>query len=174
MKRIIFFVISAAFILSVVSCGGADLSHDTDDTAIASVTTDDTAETTSPISGDGTDKQEYPASVTVRIGEKTFKAELEDNDTARSLIAMLPMTLEMKELNNNEKYYYFDVSLPASPRYFGGINEGDIMLYGDNCLVLFYETFQTVYSYTRIGHIENVSEFKDALGGENVTVTFEP
>ena len=103
MKKIIFFVISAAFILSVVSCGGADLSHDTDDTAIASVTTDDTAETTSPISGDGTDKQEDPASVTVRIGEKTFKAELEDNDTARSLIAMLPMTLEMKELNNKDR-----------------------------------------------------------------------
>ena len=35
------------------------------------------------------------------------------------------------------------------------------MLYGDNCLVVFYESFDTEYSYTKIGHIEGLLEMGD-------------
>lgn len=47
------------------------------------------------------------------------------------------------------------------------------MLWGSNGLVLFYETFNTSYSYSKIGYMENASGLKDALGSNNPTVTFE-
>ena len=43
------------------------------------------------------------------------------------------------------------------------------MLYGNNCLVVFYKSFETSYSYTKIGHIEN---FED-LGNNDITIIFE-
>lgn len=48
------------------------------------------------------------------------------------------------------------------------------MLYGSRTLVLFYETFSSSYSYTRIGVVvDDVSGYASALGSGNVTVSFE-
>lgn len=68
---------------------------------------------------------------------------------------------------------FLDSSLPAASGNPGTINAGDIMLYGNNCVVVFYETFNTSYSYTRIGRIKNTANLKKALGSGNVEVTFE-
>ena len=91
------------------------------------------------------------------INGKSFKATLENNDTVTALKELLPITLDMSELNGNEKYYYLDTTLPSAPEKVEHISEGDIMLYGDSCLVVFYESFDTSYTYTKIGHIDDVS-----------------
>lgn len=109
----------------------------------------------------------------IAVGDKQFPVNLESSDTVKALTEMLPLTLDMSELNGNEKYYYLDTSLPSSPEKVGHISEGDIMLYGDSCLVVFYESFDTPYSYTKIGHISDTSGLADALGTGGVTVTFE-
>ena len=107
------------------------------------------------------------------IGDKRFSVTLESSDTVTALTERLPLTLDMSELNGNEKYNYLDASLPSSPENVGHISEGDIMLYGDNCLVVFYESFDTSYTYTKIGHIDDTSGLAETLGTDSMTVTFE-
>ena len=108
-------------------------------------------------------------SMKIIIDNNEYLVNLEDNDTAADLINLLPLEINMKELNGNEKYFYLDSSLPTNSYKPGHINAGDIMLYGDNCLVIFYKSFDTSYSYTKIGYINNLQD----LGNDNVLVKFE-
>lgn len=116
---------------------------------------------------------ERAADVKIKINGKSFTAELYDNETAMGFAEMLPMTAEMKELNGNEKFYYLSSSLPTDSQNVGQIEAGDIMLYGDDCIVLFYESFSTPYSYTKIGYITNPSGLAEAVGDGNVSIVFE-
>lgn len=111
--------------------------------------------------------------VNIKINGKSFTAELYDNETAMGFAKMLPMTAEMRELNGNEKFYYLSSSLPTDLQNVGQIEAGDIMLYGDDCIVLFYESFSTPYSYTKIGYITNPSGLAEAVGDGNVSIVFE-
>ena len=120
-----------------------------------------------------TTEEEQRAAMTVTIGEKTFSALLEDNDTARAFASLLPMELHMTELNGNEKYHYLMGPLPAASERVGHIEVGDIMLFGDDCVVVFYQSFDTPYSYTRIGKINDAAALADALGDGDVGVIFE-
>ena len=105
----------------------------------------------------------------VIINKKEYIINLEDNETVKSFISSLPQELEMSELNGNEKYIYLDKSLPTNSENIKRIKAGDVMLYGNNCLVIFYKSFNTSYSYTKIGHIDNLPD----LGDGNIKVTFE-
>lgn len=111
-------------------------------------------------------------SIKIQIGEKSFTAKLYNNPTTNSFIEQLPMTLDMSELNGNEKYNYLSVSLPTNTERIGLISTGDLMLYGSNCLVIFYQDFQTSYSYTRLGYLDNATGLASALGKRNVKVSF--
>ena len=101
--------------------------------------------------------------------EVKVQIDLEDNETALEFSKLLPLTVDMKELNGNEKYVYLDNSLPTNPYNPKHIEAGDVMLFGDNCLVIFYKSFDTSYSYTKIGHIDNLPN----LGNKDVTVTID-
>ena len=110
--------------------------------------------------------------ITVTVGERQFTAALSGNETAAAFRAALPASFPMSELNGNEKYFYMDQSLPSAPEAVGRIEAGDLMLYGDGCLVLFYESFSTPYRYTRIGHIADTAGLAEALGPGGVDVAF--
>ena len=111
--------------------------------------------------------------IKIIIGSKTFTATLADSETGEAFAALLPLSVTMNELNGNEKYHYLSSSLPTAAYQPGTIHAGDLMLYGNNCVVLFYETFNSSYSYTRIGAIDNPSGLAEALGVGNVSVRFE-
>lgn len=106
--------------------------------------------------------------VKVTINDKEYTINLENNETAREFLNHLPLELNMSELNGNEKYVYIDFTLPTNATNPKQISAGDVMLYGNNCLVIFYETFNTQYSYTKIGHIDNLS----SLGNSSISVKF--
>ena len=103
----------------------------------------------------------------------TFSASLSNNATATAFKELLPLTINMSELNGNEKYFDLSKDLPSNASNPGTIQTGDLMLYGANTLVLFYKTFSTPYNYTRIGRIDNPSGLAVALGSGNKTVKFE-
>lgn len=107
--------------------------------------------------------------IKVNIDNKTYTAKLEQNETAKKIINMLPQEFNMNELNGNEKYVYLDTILPTNSYNPKHIESGDIMLYGNNCLVIFYKSFDTSYSYTKIGHIEDLNE----LENKNISIKFE-
>jgi hypothetical protein len=109
--------------------------------------------------------------VLIKAGGKEFRMTLLDNPTATAFKAMLPLSINMTELNGNEKYFRFSRNLPTNESNPGTIESGDLMLYGSNTLVLFYETFSTSYSYTPLGKITNVTGLAAALGSGNVAVT---
>lgn len=109
----------------------------------------------------------------IRIGGKEFTATLFDNPTATALKALLPLTMNMTELNGNEKYFRLSKNLPTSESNPGIIKSGDLMLWGSNTFVLFYETFSTSYSYTRIGKTMNAAGLVAALGTGDITVTVD-
>lgn len=121
------------------------------------------------------DNPDPPKSNTMKItiAGSVFTATLATNSTATAFKAMLPLTLSMSDYNRNEKVAGLPRSLTTATTNPGTISAGDIMLYGSNSLVLFYETFQTLYSYTRIGLIDNATGLKSALGRGNVTIKFE-
>ena len=111
--------------------------------------------------------------INIIVGSKTFTATLADSETGEAFAALLPLTVTMNELNGNEKYHYLSSSLPTAAYQPGTIHAGDLMLYGSNCVVLFYETFNSSYSYTRLGAIDDPSGLVEALGVGNVSVRFE-
>lgn len=118
-------------------------------------------------------EEEEMQTIHITIGGKTFDATLYDNETARTFAESLPMTVNMSELNGNEKYYYMPDSLSMRSETPGQIQAGDLMLFGSDCLVLFYETFSTSYSYTPLGRIDNAEGLAEAVGRGSVEVTFE-
>ena len=109
----------------------------------------------------------------IKIGSSTFTATLYDNATATAFKGMLPMTINMSELNGNEKYFDLPVNLPTKASNPGTIQTGDLMIYGSNTLVLFYKTFSTSYGYTRLGRVNDTKGLASAVGSGSVTVTYE-
>ncbi len=110
--------------------------------------------------------------ITIQVGDQTFTATLNNSNAAREFAGRLPLTLSMSELHGNEKYFYLDKSLPASSEPVGSIQNGDLMLYGSDCLVLFYKSFSTPYSYTRLGRIDDPAGLEEAVGRGGVEIVF--
>ena len=110
--------------------------------------------------------------ITITIGGKTFAAEIEDTETGRAFVSSLPMTIDMSELNGNEKYHYLNSSLPTNAKHYSTIEPGDLMLYGNSCIVLFYGKAGG-YSYTRLGKLKQTEGLAEAVGRSSVSVTFQ-
>ena len=109
----------------------------------------------------------------IKVGFSTFNATLLNNPSVTEFKQRLPLTVNMNELNGNEKLYRFSTNLPANASNPETIQMADLMLYGANTLVLFYQTFSMTYSYTRLGRIDNPNGLAAALGSGSVTVAFQ-
>lgn len=167
---------------SVVGTDGGDLTGETrdtesvakeDETPLTDVDDTKKEDSVKEENGDTYNTEETILKLKITVNGKVFFAELGDSAASRELLEKLPLTVDMTELNGNEKYYYLPDKLTKNDEKVGRIETGDIMLYSGNCLVLFYDSFSTVYSYTPLGKITDTAGLRDALGKGNVTVSFE-
>ena len=118
---------------------------------------------------DNNEKENKMAKIYVSLNNEKLEINLEENSTTSALVKLLPLDITMNDLNKNEKYAYLDESLPTNTYSPKHIEVGDVMLFGDNCLVIFYESFDTSYSYSKIGHINNLPK----LDNGDITVTLD-
>jgi hypothetical protein len=101
-------------------------------------------------------EDENSMQITITVGRQTFAAQLHDSKAARELRALLPLKINMKELNGNEKHGELPQNhLQKACFLLRKLTTGDILLWGNSTLVIFYQDFPTQYSYTDIGKISN-------------------
>ena len=112
---------------------------------------------------------EEGGSVRLEIGGRTFTATLEDNEAARVLCDMLPLSLDFRDYGGFEKVASLPRRLPSQDRQMR-TSAGDIVLYSLNQIVVFYGG--NSWSYTKLGHIDDVEGLTEALGRGNVEITF--
>lgn len=124
----------------------------------------------SPVVTENRQAEEEKMKIKVQVGEAAFKAVLEENSAAQELAELLrhdPLTMQMSEYAGFEKVGFIGKSLPADDVRMTS-RAGDIVLYNENQLVLFYGS--NTWSYTKIAHIDDLSGWKEALGNGDVTV----
>ena len=108
----------------------------------------------------------------VQIGDYTFTATLEDNAAVEEFLDMMkegPVTISMSDYSGFEKVGSLGRSLTASDEQTT-TSAGDIVLYNGNNIVMFYGS--NSWSYTRIGKIDDLSDWKKALGSGSITAVF--
>lgn len=166
MKKAVIFMAALVLICFATACG--TMEQDTPDTSTSQddVQTDTTDENASD-SSESTDM-----ALNIKVGDRVFSVTLYDNPSTQALIRLLPLTLDMSEMNGNEKYFFLQDDLPTDSENVGSIREGDFMLYGNNCLVLFYKDFSTSYRYTPLGRLNNPEGFAEAVGSGDIAVEF--
>src|SRR5436853_5762103 len=94
----------------------------------------------------------------IRIGSKTFDATLFDNETAAAFKALLPLTVDMEELNGNEKKYDLSKLLPTNSFKPNTINRGDLLFWEVRTWWLFYKNFRSSNSKTSLEQSKVPSE----------------
>lgn len=106
----------------------------------------------------------------LKIGDTVLAATLADNNAARALAQMLPLTLNLRDYGGFEKVGSLGSSLPRSDVSVT-TQPGEFVLYQGNQFVLFYG--QNTWAYTRLGKINGImaGQLKEILGEGNVTIT---
>ncbi|MBO4575705.1 MAG: hypothetical protein J5680_01200 [Neisseriaceae bacterium] len=110
--------------------------------------------------------------IKIIVNNQEFTATMQDNTASQELLQMLPLQIDMTELNGNEKYHQFsDKKFSTNSHIVKNIANGDLMIFGNNYLVIFYKNFtQNNYAYTPIGKIDNPKNLPQALGHGNVKI----
>ena len=119
--------------------------------------------------GDGTEMK-----MIVNVNGIEFSATLENNSAAETLASIIgsnPLELDLRDYGGFEKVGSLGFSLPSSNRQIT-THSGDIVLYQGNQIVMFYGS--NSWSYTKLGHIDDLRGWEDALGRGSVTVILSP
>lgn len=116
--------------------------------------------------------EESAKNIRVTVGNRTFTATPAENNSVDAFIELMktaPVVINMSDYSGFEKVGSLGTSLPTSNSSITA-NAGDIVLYNGNQIVVFYGS--NSWSYTRLGEIDDLSGWEEALGSGDVTVAF--
>ena len=171
MKKIISMALIIACILATVLSGCTDSrqAENPDDDK-----TQESRLTETEVTRNETEEENMDRKMIVNINGNSFTATLEDNKAADTLVEMMqenPVTIQMSDYAGFEKVGDLGTDLPASDRQTT-TQAGDIVLYQGNQIVIFYGS--NSWSYTRLGRIDDLTGWEEALGNGDVTLTLSP
>lgn len=99
----------------------------------------------------------------LQIGNEEIEISVTNQEISQQIMEYLPQTLNFNELNGNEFYVDSPFEVDAKSQNFGEVRAGDVMLYGNQTIVIFYQDHQTTYSYSKIGKIRDVSHLNSLV-----------
>lgn len=187
MKRALYFLLTGMLALCLSACGSGESStadggglppaDNSVQEAIEEALPDDTCEPSSAENETSTAPEEEADIVEqtafdVTVGGRIFSATFADNPGAQAfgqLLAGGAITLEMSDYAGFEKVGPLGRSLPANDSQTT-TQAGDIVLYQGDQIVIFYGS--NSWSYTRLGKIDDLTGWAQALGSDSVSVTF--
>lgn len=88
-----------------------------------------------------TSKTEEEKMVTATVNGETFTITLNQSQAAQEFLNLLPLTLDMRDVNGNEKYAVLNQTFTNDDEKAGTIHAGDLKLWSGDGLVLFYDDF---------------------------------
>ena len=106
--------------------------------------------------------------IKVNIGGVNYTAITEVSYAAQNFISNFPLSIDMKteESNRIQGCTYFKFNGDASRAK--SVLRGDILIYGDSCVIIATENFSGSSKYKRIAHIDNLG----TISVGNQTVNF--
>lgn len=167
----IFAIIAAIAMIMLSSCKGNidDISSTQDSIEKIVSFTDDSNE----ISPNQKEEKTMDNYITIKVGQNTLAAVLEDNDAGNALAELLKqgdLTISASNYGGFEKVCSLGKNLPKNDKYTT-TQAGDIMLYNGNQIVIFYG--QNSWSYTKLGKVINAEQkdLEKILSGKENKIT---
>ncbi len=110
--------------------------------------------------------------INIKINNSVFTATLEDNEAAKEFYEMIKngsVIIEMSDYSGFEKVGPLGTNLTSDDKQTK-TKKGDIVLYNSNQIVMFYGS--NSWSYTRLGKVEDLNGWEEALGSGDITAEF--
>lgn len=106
---------------------------------------------------------------------KTFRAQLEDNATARALAKRLPMTIDFEDLYSRELCSFLKEALPAEEVKRRGYEVGEIIYWPpQRCLVILYAQNSEHFGMQPVGRMSAADVAALPKSDFKATLRFEP
>lgn len=175
MKIFISVMAILSVLLTVTACGGSTSEQSADMFYYLEETLSEAASETSKISeksSEISEEENTEMKIKLEVGGSEFTVVLEENKAADAFAEMMKneaVTIEMSDYSGFEKVGALGKNLPASDSQTT-TKSGDIVLYQGNKIVIFYGS--NSWSYTRLGHIDDLTGWEEALGSGDVTAVF--
>lgn len=111
--------------------------------------------------------------VEINVNNTNFLVNMDNTPTGKALMARLPSTSMRLPTSYDQdgvlKYYDMPMNIVSNPEKITNVSTGDLLMDGNDRLILYYQDAEINGEYTKVGKIENSDGLAEALGDGEVT-----